>query len=706
MHVGYNKIGGQAGLDDYILHYEPLHYDTNQLHQSHLRSKRSTDTESPVKLTFTAYNRNFHLNLRRDKSIFTRDHKLKESDGSLQNVDTSFIYEGEVEGIPGSFVHGSILRGLFRGWVEVPGDTVYHVEPSDRFFNNTPPFHTVIYSEKHMNLDPYRERRETERGTGGCGYDRAEEWMRTVSESVADDPPNRAKQTAEEQGYHSQYFESAQKLHREKRTSLGQKNTCNLYIQTDPEFYTKWALRSGHQDWEMAKDEILAFIASHVKAINEIYADTGFTAYNGNPSYRGINFQVQRTSIMTDISEHCNDQLHGKTFCNPNIDVSNFLNLHSLINHDEFCLAYVFTYRDFTHGTLGLAWIGSASRASGGICEKFKEYQENRNKVWKSLNTGIVTNANYGKMVPTKVSQLTFAHEVGHNFGSPHDSGPFCAPYGTNEVGSDKGNYIMFAGALMEDKAHKSHFSSCSKDNISRVLDAVFQARFLKKNCFTISDQAFCGNALVEDGEECDCGYSNECTDQCCNAKETGHSLECKRVERNGVKVPCSPTEGPCCFSNCTLRNDEFTCREADECIDEAKCLPNQASCPASAKKADKTYCNDFSHVCIEGNCIGSICRKVEGWEECFLKSEETDEKEKNKLCFLACKKNTTDAECVSSANPQDVNRHPELKAVLKEANKKRGWGGIKFQLPAGSPCDNYRGYCDFFYRCKEVDGY
>lgn len=57
--------------------------------------------------------------------------------------------------------------------------------------------------------------------------------------------------------------------------------------------------------------------------------------------------------------------------------------------------------------------------ASGGICEKFKEYQENRNKVWKSLNTGIVTNANYGKMVPTKVSQLTFAHEVGHNFGSP-----------------------------------------------------------------------------------------------------------------------------------------------------------------------------------------------------------------------------------------------------------------------------------------------
>lgn len=48
-------------------------------------------------------------------------------------------------------------------------------------------------------------------------------------------------------------------------------------------------------------------------------------------------------------------------FCMENIDVSNFLNLHSLGNHDDFCLAYVFTYRDFTGGTLGLAWVASAS---------------------------------------------------------------------------------------------------------------------------------------------------------------------------------------------------------------------------------------------------------------------------------------------------------------------------------------------------------
>ena len=45
--------------------------------------------------------------------------------------------------------------------------------------------------------------------------------------------------------------------------------------------------------------------------------------------------------------------------CRSNIDVSNFLNLNSIDDHNLYCLAYMFTYRDFDAGTLGLAWVGA-----------------------------------------------------------------------------------------------------------------------------------------------------------------------------------------------------------------------------------------------------------------------------------------------------------------------------------------------------------
>ena len=49
-------------------------------------------------------------------------------------------------------------------------------------------------------------------------------------------------------------------------------------------------------------------------------------------------------------------------FYDANIGVAKFLELNSEINHDDHCLAYVFTYRDFDDGVLGLAWIGESCK--------------------------------------------------------------------------------------------------------------------------------------------------------------------------------------------------------------------------------------------------------------------------------------------------------------------------------------------------------
>ncbi|XP_062607827.1 disintegrin and metalloproteinase domain-containing protein 10 homolog, partial [Saccostrea cucullata] len=255
-------------------------------------------------------------------------------------------------------------------------------------------------------------------------------------------------------------------------------NTCNLYLRSDPVLYNKFNADLGNNNEIAAKNEILSLFSSHVNALNEIFRRTRLKSTSKTPCF--VQFQIQRTTVMTDNTENCNNALQKTAFCQGNLDVSNFLNLHSLSNHDDFCLAYTFTYRDFLQGTLGLAWVGSSTASSGGVCERHKSYREGAIDVKKSLNTGVVTLLNYGKRVPPRISELTFAHEVGHNMGSPHDDGKTCA-----QTTPDQGNYIMFASATKGNLPNNDDFSLCSKNIFTDVIAAVVNKRNGKYNCFT-----------------------------------------------------------------------------------------------------------------------------------------------------------------------------------------------------------------------------
>lgn len=50
----------------------------------------------------------------------------------------------------------------------------------------------------------------------------------------------------------------------------------------------------------------------------------------------------------------------GNPYRDSNIGVEKLLELNSEENHDDVCLSYIFTYRDFADGVLGLAWVGEA----------------------------------------------------------------------------------------------------------------------------------------------------------------------------------------------------------------------------------------------------------------------------------------------------------------------------------------------------------
>eukprot|EP00096_Caligus_rogercresseyi_P006998 TRINITY_DN2419_c0_g1_i1.p1 TRINITY_DN2419_c0_g1~~TRINITY_DN2419_c0_g1_i1.p1 ORF type:complete len:912 (+),score=234.10 TRINITY_DN2419_c0_g1_i1:255-2990(+) len=706
-------------LSDYVHHYEGLSYGTQDLHSHHVRHKRSAPGQGHhVPLSFSAHGKDFKMMLTRDHSMFHNNLRIENDQGRLlHHLDTSHVYHGHLENDPDSYCFGAIREGVFDGQIRTKEGT-YYVERIQKYQKDlsskhhantsTHPnqIHSVIYHESFIKDPLHQHSRKASAMGASCATEANRRWMESVQNSAIDKdeflPELHAAEEvdSDEEEDLEEVLESDPKFkytahanRRRKKRSLdnpNSKKSCSLYIQTDPLFWNH--IKDQEKDDQKTEEEILSLIAQHVKAVNLIYSDTRF---NGKYKHKGYQFEVQRIKI------HDNSKCSGgplsqdyNQFCIPNIDVSNFLNMHSKSNHEEFCLAYVFTYRDFTGGTLGLAWVASASGASGGICETYKRYTENVNGVHqmakRSLNTGIITFVNYNSRVPPKVSQLTLAHEIGHNFGSPHDYPEECRP------GGPRGNFIMFASATSGDLLNNNQFSNCSKANISEVLDAISDGR--KSNCFTESDGAFCGNKIVEEGEECDCGFDeSECAEDCCFPRKSSRMNEEENKRYRCTRKPqteCSPSEGPCCDRSCRFisRRNRIQCKGDDDCTEAAVCNGLQATCPDARFKPDNvTECNEGTQVCQNGECKDTICLKY-GLASCFLTSESLVDK--RQLCELAClvpdghgNKSHT---CMSTTELVQFGFIPRLTHGLS--------------LRPGSPCDNYRGYCDVFLKCRRVD--
>ncbi|XP_063331974.1 disintegrin and metalloproteinase domain-containing protein 10 [Pelmatolapia mariae] len=639
-----HDIAGQFGnpLNKYIRHYEGLSYDTEALHSRHQRAKRAlSPQDSTVQLDFHAHGRHFNLRMKRDSKLFSPDLVIEVS-GEENPIDTSHIYSGELYGEKGTLTHGSLVDGRFEGFIKTQQGT-YYVEPSERYLQDrSVPFHSVIYHEDDINY-PHKYGSE-----GGCADHSVFERMKKYQAS-AEEPARDVTRVLEDEE-----SKDIPVILRKKRATGKEKNTCQLYIQTDHFFFKRYG----------SKEAVLAQISSHVKAIDTIYQGTDFQGI------RNISFMVKRVRINTTTEEK--DPSNPFRFAN--IGVEKFLELNSEQNHNQYCLAYVFTDRDFDDGVLGLAWVGAPSGSSGGICEQSRKYSDGRTK---SLNTGIITVQNYGSHVPPKVSHITFAHEVGHNFGSPHDSGSVCTPGESKEQGQkERGNYIMYARATSGDRLNNNKFSSCSIGNITAVLQKK------RDSCFVESGHPICGNGLVEEGEQCDCGYQDQCKDNCCFSADSGDGEKCKL--RPG-KV-CSPSQGPCCTTECTFKTNNEVCRPDSECANEGRCGGNTALCPASQPKDNFTSCHKDTQVCINGACTGSVCAK-HGLEVCSCAKEDGKD-EATDLCHVCCQEKTNPSTC-SSTGSQKWAQYFSGKVVT---------------LQPGSPCNDFKGYCDVFNKCRLVD--
>ena len=80
-------------------------------------------------------------------------------------------------------------------------------------------------------------------------------------------------------------------------------------------------------------------------------------------------------------------------------------------------------------------------------------------------------------------------------------------------------------------------------------LHLVFKASYLKAELiFTEPKSALCGNGVVEEGEECDCGWEEDCEESCCWPQKNKPKKGEKPCTLRPKKV-CSPTQ-VCLLSN------------------------------------------------------------------------------------------------------------------------------------------------------------
>ncbi|KAL8618034.1 hypothetical protein ACOMHN_021754 [Nucella lapillus] len=175
----------------------------------------------------------------------------------------------------------------------------------------------------------------------------------------------------------------------------------------------------------------------------------------------------------------------------------------------------------------------------------------------------------------------TMAHEMGHNFGMEHDNDSKCS------CPQDK--CIM---AATSGQFSPQHWSSCSQNALHEAFELGMDY-CLRNPPATIFDGPVCGNGLVEEGEECDCGLEEDCTNRCCNASACMlHS-----------QAECGT--GRCCdLSTCKPKKPATLCREPiGECDLSEYCDGASEYCPPDVHIQDGLACADDKSYCYKGKC-------------------------------------------------------------------------------------------------------
>lgn len=199
-------------------------------------------------------------------------------------------------------------------------------------------------------------------------------------------------------------------------------------------------------------------------------------------------------------------------------------------------------------------------------------------------------------------SVLSAVHEMGHTLGMNHDDGSSqdCPQQGFIMAAVGCGNCVG---------AEEAAFSPCSLDQFQDFLEGPGYSGLRCADDVPGGARASCGDAVVQEGETCDCG-SNDCSDidPCCNGA----------ICQLAGDAECSDFNDTCCQSCTIIGADEpVVCRAArSSCDVEELCTGTSKDCPSDSFEPAGADCEDDrgnDGACYFGDCRsrGSQCEQI-----------------------------------------------------------------------------------------------
>ncbi|KAK4315803.1 hypothetical protein Pmani_012961 [Petrolisthes manimaculis] len=336
----------------------------------------------------------------------------------------------------------------------------------------------------------------------------------------------------------------------------------------------RWGLQGGTSAWNTKTTRFVELVLVADNSFHKAHGDKATSRCKSivnvvNAVYRQLGVVVVLTHLeIWKSSDKMNvTNISGVTLDNFSKYRRKFITDHPDIPNDNM---QFLTVVDFEENTVGKAPIN-------GICSY-------------NSSVGVVQdNPSYPGVVSTA---WTVAHELGHNLGLNHDTDSECPSKQCIMMPETGGRH---ADVL---------WSKRSELNLTQNIES-FAFDCLRNE--PLSLVGGCGDGVLGDGEECDCGPAHFCKDHLCCNPET-----CKLIHN----ATCGT--GSCCdLKTCKPKVASALCREArSECDIPEYCVGGSEFCPPDLSVSDGTYCDESKGHCYGGWCGSRDQRCQSVWGE------------------------------------------------------------------------------------------